>query len=144
MCQWHHFAAVLHPAAFLCILALSHWRDISAWMGRAGTIERSVVATYVLIVGALFLWEPQAYGADVVRRMNSRYGSLLRTYSHWDFPGAGIFVSDHDGTDVRLAVGAVKKYSGDSPNVLILSRYDTLLYVMSGKTSRIDTYLSFR
>lgn len=134
----HHFFAVLHPALFLCILALSHWRSIGAWMGRVGAVERSLVATYVLVVGALFLWEPQEYIVDVVRRMNSRYGPVPRVYSYWNDPGAGIFVSDHDGADVRSAVAAIKKYSGDSSGVLVLSRYDTLLYVMSGKTSRTD------
>jgi hypothetical protein len=133
----HHLYTISHPSV---ILFFYHLQRI--FRKRRSFSEYPVVPTSLIITffAAFTFWlispTPGTY-RNITSVFYNRYINKYQNYYYWNYPGADFYLSKDNGKLFADSAELIK-YNITSDNILILSRYDTLLYAMSGKGSFLD------
>lgn len=131
----HHFLTIVHPSILLSMILLDIFIKKRSLLIKLPLSQAALIVTFgFFIIGYLF-WEPVRTWKYALLRFNNRYGPLSQPYNRWNYNGTNLYLSDNNGSDFFKSADTIKSLSGNTKNVVILSRYDTLLYVMTEKTS---------
>jgi hypothetical protein len=131
----HHLWTIFHPAILLSIILVSHvLGSVSVWK-RQPFVVRTVAAFGVVGTVAFLLWTPSSFASRVGQKLEARYGPEPANMKDWNYAGVHLRMADDDGSAFRVAAETIRELQPDTRDVAILSRYDTILLLMSGKAS---------
>jgi len=133
----NHLLTVIHPAILLFLLYLSYFKEKLRLFRRVSPIWLFITIFFFIMVFDGIFNIPEGKKDRYLNQLKYRYSPIKDKYYHWEYSGTDFFLKDNDGKDFYLAAQAIKKFSGQNKEVIILSRYDTLLYLMSQKSSRL-------
>lgn len=130
----NHLFSIIHPSLIIFFLLLK------ATKNKPFT---SFVFSFILIVlifgifWAIFIGPP-SLTKIISEKINYRYSSNQVNYYLWGYPGTDFYLQDDDGKNFELAADKIKQLTKRDKEVVIISRYSALLFLMSGKTSLIN------
>lgn len=133
----NHLLTIIHPSLLLAFIMLSNFKR------ELPVIKNSLLKLTVISLFFVVIFMPIYYPvADVLSGIKDRifyhYFVPAEQYYYWSYHGTDFYLKDNNGTDFAKAADKIRQLTKNIRDVLILSRYDSLLYVMSGKTSLLD------
>lgn len=135
----NHLFSILHPSILIFILLLNTTKN------KLTGLKTSIPFILFFIIIAFFtgiLWTifigPPLLTNIIAEKINYRYSPISTNYYHWNYPGTDFYLQDDDGKNFKLAADKIKQYAKKDKEVVIISRYSALLYLMSGKISLIN------
>ncbi len=141
MSEPHHLATILHPSIILFFIMLNYFLKNLKPILRWPILYRTIIVSFFLVTFGYIYWNPVNFIRNISIRMDQRYNQLKKPYYFWNYYGTNIYLTDDNGRDFAKSVNIINKYSPNTKNVLILSRYDTLLLTMSQKASLMDYFI---
>lgn len=141
---YDHLLSVIHPALILAFMHID-WlmKNPKIWK-KFSVHQRSIAVCGIMLIVLYMTWAPNKFIFEFTGRLSKWYGSPAKLYHKWNYPGTDFYLSDNNGNDFSLAARKISQYDGGSEKAVILSRYDTLLYIMSEKSSLLDfSYLEY-
>ncbi len=137
--ETHHLLTVIHPSILIIFVLIGHFKDdLKGKLPKISFLNAALPILFFLLAAKSVFGRPNDVVDLIMAKLNYRYHQLAGEYHYWSYPGTNFYLDDNKGTDFFLAANRIKALSGKEKNVIILSRYDTLLYVMSQKASLID------
>jgi len=134
----HHFLTILHPSILLSVILLKDLIKNKSYLTKLPAPQSALIITFSFFILGYLFWDPIKTWSYVMLRFNNRYGNLTQPYYHWKNKAVNFYLSDSDGSDFSKSVKAIMSLSKNKKNIVILSRYDTILYVMTQKTSLLN------
>lgn len=122
----NHLFSILHPAIIILILLF-----------KAAKNKLIQVVFFTGLFWIIFI-SPEKFTNLITTKINYRYSPSNTNYYYWNYPGTDFYLQDDDGKNFELAAEKIKQLSKKDKEVVIISRYSALLYLMSGKTSLIN------
>ncbi len=136
--ETHHLLTVIHPSILVAFILMGHFKDyLKEKLPKISPLTAALPIFFLLLVAKTIMGRPSDIVNEMTARLNYRYSQLKEKYHYWSYLGTDFYLDDNDGADFFQASNRIKALSGREKNIVILSRYDTLLYVMSQKTSLI-------
>jgi len=143
--EGNHLLAIIHPAILLYFILWSEARDIIFPVAedRPFIEKRLLTLKFLLFLffvsGLIIMYNgPLESAKALANRLQERYSKVKPVYYYWSYEGTDFYLHDDNGINFALAAKRIRELTSDASKVLIISRYDTLLYVMSQKASIID------
>ena len=139
----NHLLTVIHPSLLLVFILFGNFKDCLPVIKHSLLKLTGICFVFFVIFFPVYFPVTDFIFA-LKDRLHYRYVSPMsdlyhmNQYHYWSYPGTDFYLKDDSGIDFKLAADKIRKLTKDTKNILILSRYDTLLYVMSGKTSLLD------
>ena len=134
----HHFLTIIHPSIILSIFLLNDFIKNKSNLSKVPAFQKALFITFIFFVFGYFFSEPIKTWKYLLLRFNNRYGISSNIYYYWKNKGANFYLSDNNGSDFIKSVNAIESFSKHEKNIVVLSRYDTLFYVMTQKTSLLN------
>lgn len=139
MSEPNHLFPFLHPAVIIFIFLLNSFKNKLKEL-KIYTPSALIFVLIVFFFGvlwAIFMY-PQPFISLISDRLKSRYSPITIKYYYWNYPGTQFYLQDDDGKNFKLAVDKIRQYAKNDKEIVIISRYSALLYIMSDKTSLIN------
>jgi len=135
----NHLFTIIHPSILMFITLLSVTINKLARHKASTSFFIFLISIFFFIaVFWVIFTSPQLFTDMIAARINYRYSPISNNYYHWNYPGTDFYLQDDDGKNFKLAYDKIKQYAYKDKEVVIISRYSALLYLMSGKTSLIN------
>jgi len=135
--ETHHLITVVHPAIILGMILtkkiIQNWKNIelAEW-------KKTFLLLFIFIVfNSLFQSNSNDY-SYIRDRLSQRINPITHSFYYWDYPGTYLFLANNSQTDFAKAADTIKLLTPNIKDIVIISRYDTLLYVMTRKTSLVN------
>ncbi|EKD96274.1 MAG: hypothetical protein ACD_24C00114G0001 [uncultured bacterium] len=133
-----HLLTVIHPSLILILIYCWWLYKNHHFFNSLSAIYKTIFITLAIIYLGFSVWPPNKFLQNTLGKIYQRYSKSPQKYYKWDYPGTNIYLADDDGRNFVKAAEVIKKYVPDEKDVLIVSRYDTLLLVMAQKTSLVN------
>lgn len=135
----NHLFSFLHPAILIFILLLNTAKNkLTQLKTSMPFILFFVLVTFFIGIFWTIFISPKLFTNMIAEKINYRYSPISTNYYYWNYPGTDFYLQDDDGKNFKLAADKIKQLSKKDKEVVIISRYSALLYLMSGKTSLIN------
>ncbi len=125
----NHLATAIHPAILVLCLLLAELKD---------KVNRFAAGLFFVAIFVVIFGSPGDFITRVRDKLNYRYSPLTENYHYWNYPGTDFYLTDDNGANFYQAANKIKQLVAGNNETLIISRYDSLLYLMSGKASLIN------
>jgi hypothetical protein len=134
----HHLYTVAHPAIILYLYHLQILIRNLSKIYKFPVIYSSLLVSSAVFITVWIISPVPATFQNIKSIFHKRYIKSYNNYKYWNYPGTGFYLADDDGSNFKKSADIIRKLSVNSKKILILSRYDTLLYAMAGKTSILN------
>jgi len=133
----HHFVTIVQPAIILAVFILKTIFDNRSLIKKLNIFQQTIIITLFIFIISFIYSSPLKSLNFALNRLKLRYSKLPGKYYYWNNSKAKIYLSDNNGKDFSQSAEVIKKLNPEK-QVVILSRYDTILMMMTNKTSLLD------
>lgn len=131
----HHLLTVIHPSILLFAILFRLFFTYKKQILGLPTFYKTIILTFSFSFLAFLFWPSPKFIKNTLGRFEKRYGKVEESFSKWNYFGTDFYLSDNNGQDFFLAADKIKQYTKGEKKALVLSRFDTLLLIMSQKAS---------
>lgn len=135
----NHLFGVIHPSIliFITLLSVTINKLIRYKTSSSFFVFLIPIFFFTSIFWVIFT-SPELFTSMIAAKIDFRYSPINNKYYYWNYPGTDFYLQDDDGKNFKLAADKIKQYAKSDQEIVIISRYSALLYLMSGKTSLIN------
>ena len=127
----NHLFSIIHPAILIFVILFKP-------KASASFFPLLISVFFFVSIFWIIFTTPDLFSNMIAARINYRYSPIGNNYYRWNYPGTDFYLQDDDGKNFKLAADKIKSLTKKDEEVVIISRYSALLYLMSGKTSLIN------
>lgn len=124
----NHLFSIIHPSIIIVLLLFKAAKNNFSFLH---------VIFFFSIFWVIFIGPPSLIKI-ISEKIDYRYSPIQTNYYFWDYPGTKFYLQDDDGKNFELASNKIKELTKNDKEIVIISRYSALLYMMTDKTSLLN------